>query len=386
MRKTPEFEACLAELIAIPSVSSVDPEHNQSNRAMIDTLADYLEALGFDIEIMPVSEEPEKCNLIARLRPDDADGGLVLSGHTDTVPYDRRGWDTDPFTLTLKDDRYYGLGTADMKSYFPVIFEALDRLGEVDFKKPLTVIATADEESSMAGVRALKKAGRVNGDYCLIGEPTGMVPRHMHKGIIIETIYLEGKSGHSSDPSLGNSALEGMNDVMNALRDWRDELQAAFTNAEFKLPVPTLNLGRIHGGDSANRICAKCELSIDLRMLPGMPLEQIKQQLHARVNDAVAGSGLKVSFSYNFDGIPAMQTPAGSELVKMCEKLTGNRVNTVAFATEGPFFNDMGLETVILGPGDIEVAHQPNEYLPVARIEPMVDILSKLLIHFCGEQ
>ena len=238
MRHTPEFEDCFAELIRLPSVSSIDPEHDQSNRAVIDVLATWLEALGFDIEIMPVQASPEKCNLIARRGNNDIEGGLVLSGHTDTVPYDDKGWNTDPFTLSKQNDRYYGLGTADMKSFFPIILETLERLTETKFNQSITVVATADEESTMSGARLIQKQNNIAGRFCIIGEPTGLKPIHAHKGIIIETIQIQGRSGHSSDPTLGNSALEGMINVMNDLRLWRDELQAEFTNQDFKIPVP----------------------------------------------------------------------------------------------------------------------------------------------------
>jgi acetylornithine deacetylase len=381
MRKTPEFEDCFAELIRLPSVSSIDPAHDQSNRSVIDALANCFDALGFACEIMPVSDNPEKCNLIAKRG--EGEGGLVLSGHTDTVPYDLNGWNTDPFTLTKKNDCYYGLGTADMKSFFPIILETLERLSESQFKKPITVVATADEESTMSGARLIQLNNKVSGRYCIIGEPTGLKPIHTHKGIIIEEIRIEGRSGHSSNPTLGNSALEGMHDVISALRDWRDELQSQYTNDDFNIPVPTMNFGRIYGGDSPNRICAKCELSLDLRMLPGMKLEELSEQLRGKVKETLANRGLKVEFNAMFDGIPPMQTPKNSEIITVSEKLTNHVSESVAFGTEGPFYNDMGIETVILGPGDIDVAHQPNEYLQIERIEPMVNILSKMLIHFC---
>ena len=381
MRKTAKFEDCFAELISLPSVSCIDPAHDQSNRGVIDALANSLDALGFVCEIMPLSDNPEKCNLIARYG--DGEGGLALSGHTDTVPYDAKGWDTDPFKLTKMNGNYYGLGTADMKSFFPIIFETLERMADVKFTKPITVVATADEESTMSGARAIQQANKALGRYCIIGEPTGLVPRYSHKGIILETILLQGRSGHSSDPALGNSALEGMVDVMNALRRWRSELRAEYHNNEFKIPVPTLNLGRIQGGDSANRICANCELAMDLRMLPGMEITSLKEKMHRVVKESLAGSGLTVEFSSLFDGTPPMQTSINSEIVRMSEKYTQTSASSVAFGTEGPFFNDMGLETVILGPGDIDVAHQPNEFLQIDRIEPMINILSKMINHFC---
>ncbi|MEM7027698.1 MAG: acetylornithine deacetylase [Pseudomonadota bacterium] len=386
MRKTPEFEDCFAELISIPSVSSIDPAHDQSNRLVVDSLANYLDMLGFDCHIMSVSDNPEKVNLIARRGElQEQATGLVLSGHTDTVPYDENGWDTDPFILTNKNNNYYGLGTADMKSFFPIIFEALERMPDLKFEQPLTVVATADEESTMSGARQIYETNKTLGRHCIIGEPTGMVPRYMHKGIIIETINIEGQSGHSSDPSLGNSALEGMTDVINNIRNWREKLQSENQNKAFKIPFPTINLGRIQGGDSPNRICATCELAIDLRPLPGMLLDQLKKELHQLIIDTLAGSGLKVTFGSVFNGVPPMHTPIDSEIVSFCVDNLSIQASTVAFTTEGPFFNDMGMETVILGPGDIDVAHQPNEYLQIDRIEPMINFVSKALENFCGK-
>lgn len=381
MRQTPEFEDCFARLIALPSVSSIDPRHDQSNRAVIDLLAEWFGSLQFDCDVVTVDEEAGKYNLVAT-RGGGA-GGLVLSGHTDTVPYDANGWNTDPFKLTKKNGNYYGLGTADMKSYFPIILEALERMQDIRFNKPITIVATADEESTMSGARLLSDHKGLQGDYCIIGEPTGLKPVYSHKGIIIESFRIEGRSGHSSNPALGNSALEGMHRVMTALLQWREKLQTQHVDNAYVVPVPTMNLGRIHGGDSPNRICAECELSLDLRMMPGMDAEELRVQLREQVRTALKESGLKLEFTSKVDIVPPMLTPLESKIVSMCEKATGNTAACVTFGTEGPFFNDMGIPTVILGPGDIDVAHQPNEYLQIDRIEPMIAILSRLLMHFC---
>ena len=379
MQHVPEFEQCFAELIALPSVSSNDPTHDQSNRAVIELLAEWLEAMGFQCDIVPVVDQPPKFNLVATRAVDGADGGLVLSGHSDTVPYDERGWDTDPFILTNRDGNYFGLGTADMKSFFPIIMETLKRMRDVKFTRPITIIATADEESTMSGARLLSETKGLKGEYCIIGEPI-----YSHKGIIIESFRIEGRSGHSSNPGLGNSALEGMNRVINALIQWRDELQAAYRDESFNVPVPTMNFGRIHGGDSSNRICAECDLLMDLRMLPGMEPEVLRQQLQDRVKSTLADSGLNLVFTSEVGIVPPMLTSKESEIIRMCEHSTGKAAGCVTFGTEGPFYNQMGIDTVILGPGDIAVAHQPNEYLQIERIEPMIDVLSKMLMHFCG--
>ncbi len=378
----PDFIDAFAQLVALPSVSSTDPAFDMSNRPVVDRLAGWLDALGFRIQIMPVpGSDCEKVNLIATLG--SGEDGLVLAGHTDTVPYNESIWSSNPFKLTERDHNLYGLGSSDMKCLFPIAMQAVQAFAGKTPQHPLTILATADEESSMAGARVLRDAGVPLGRHALIGEPTGLKPVIKHKGIFVERIELIGQSGHSSDPSLGNNALEGMNRVMNSLLAWREQLQQQFSDANFKVPVPTMNLGAIKGGDNPNRICASCELAIDLRLLPGMSAAEFKTQLHQIVTKAVEPTGLKVIFHHPFGGIEAMQTDAASEMVRMCEQFSGQQASAVAFGTEGPFLNALGMDTVILGPGDIDVAHQADEYLPLERIKPMQTILENLIQHFC---
>ncbi|MEE9552536.1 MAG: M20/M25/M40 family metallo-hydrolase [Gammaproteobacteria bacterium] len=248
----PKLRDSLAELIAISSVSSINPDLDQSNKEIVEVLANWREDLGFSLELMPVSDTPEKLNLIACMGK--GEGGLVLSGHTDTVPYDVNAWHQDPFVLTEKDNKLYGLGVSDMKCFFPLVMEVIQQLDLKSLHRPLFIVATADEESTMAGAQALADSGISLGRHALIGEPTGLVPVHMHKGVMIEVIRLSGCSGHSSDPSLGNSALEGMHAVISSLIQWREDLQMQNINNDFHVPIPTLNFGSIHGGDNPNRI------------------------------------------------------------------------------------------------------------------------------------
>ncbi len=381
MHTTPTLLQMIEGLIATPSVSSVSPQYDQSNRAVIDLLANWLEDLGWRVRIQPVAEGSDKANLIATLG--SGPGGLVLAGHTDTVPYDAGRWQHDPFKLTRRDNRLYGLGTSDMKAFLALAIEAAGHYTADQFKEPLILVATADEESSMAGARALVTAGQPQARYAVIGEPTGLRPVRLHKGIMMESICLRGRSGHSSDPALGNSALEGMRLVLNELASWRDELQARHQNPLFRVPVPTLNLGHIHGGDNPNRICPECELHIDLRPLPGMSLDELRATLQQRLQRAIADSGLSLQCRPLFEGTPAMETPAGSQIVRATEALTGYDAAAVAFGTEGPYFNELGIDTVILGPGDIDQAHQPDEYLAEARIEPSLALLRDLIGRFC---
>ena len=372
----------LQELVAIPSVSSHNPDWDMGNRAVVELLASWLEDLGFACEILPIANAgPNKCNLIATLG--SGPGGLVLSGHTDTVPYDNFQWRSDPFKLSEADQRWYGLGATDMKGFFPVVIEAARHFADQRMQQPLIVLATADEESSMCGAQALVDIGRPKARYAVIGEPTGLVPIRMHKGILMEEINIEGRSGHSSDPSLGNNALEAMHSVITRLIELRRQLQASYSNPGFTIPVPTMNLGCIHGGDNPNRICGHCSLQIDLRPVPGMDNDELRARIDQQLQAEAEQSGCKIERQTLFGGVPAYAEREDSELVRMAQQLTGHQAQSVAFATEAPFLQQLGMETIVMGPGSIDQAHQPNEYIALNQIQPAIDSLKTLIGKFC---
>lgn len=377
----PKLEELMQQLIAMPSISCTNPALDQGNRNVINTLASWLEDLGFSTDIQPLNADGSKANLIATIGK--GSNGLVLAGHTDTVPYDENRWNSDPFRLTEANGRLYGLGTADMKSFFALIIEAIRDLDLSSLQQPLIILATADEETSMNGARALN-AGHLQGArFALIGEPTGLKPVRMHKGMMMEAIRLTGLSGHSSNPALGNSALEAMHRVMTELLKWREELQHANNNPLFEIPVPTMNLGHIHGGDNPNRICGYCELQIDIRPLPGMNLTKLRNELEQRLQKTLAGTMISYETLALLEGVPAIETPADSALVKAVEKLTGAPAEAVAFSTEAPFYNKLGMDSVVLGPGSINQAHQPDEYLALEQIKPTVKLIQDLVKQFC---
>lgn len=374
----------LKELIALPSVSSADPKLDTSNQAVIDLLAERLADLGFSIEIQPVSEN--KSNLIATLG--SGPGGLVLAGHTDTVPYDEGKWQSDPFIVDDRDNRFYGLGTTDMKGFFAVALEAISQIcanlpAKGKLQQPLILLATADEETSMAGARALAAAGKPKARYAVIGEPTGLKPVRMHKGVMMESIKLEGRSGHSSNPDLGISALDAMHKVIGELMSLRESWGKKYQNPAFEVILPTLNLASIHGGDAPNRICRHCELRFDVRLLPGMRNDEVRQSIKTRVDSALAGSQINAQFDSLFEGVSAFLEPETSELVKFAEKLTGHSAISAGFATEAPFMQELGMQTIVMGPGSIDCAHQANEYLAQDQINPAVDLLKSLIQQYC---
>lgn len=377
----PDLVTMLRELIASPSISCSSADWDQSNLGVITKLETWLSDLGFRTEVMPVPGHPGKSNLIATLGT--GPGGLVLSGHTDTVPCNSELWKSDPFRLDERDNRFYGLGTCDMKGFFPIAIEAARRFVDQPLKQPLIILATADEESSMSGARALAEAGRPKARYAVIGEPTSIKPIYMHKGIMMDVVRVTGRSGHSSDPSLGASALEAMHGVMGELISFRRELQQQYRQSDFTVSVPTLNLGCIHGGDNPNRICGRCELEFDLRPLPGMSIDVLRESIHKRLAPLQQPYGVKIDVDELFPGIPPFQNSRTSELVRTAEQLTGHQAEAVAFGTEAPFLQGMGMDTIVMGPGSIAQAHQPDEYLSHDQINPMVGVLEQLIQKYC---
>ena len=375
----------IAKLVAHPSVSSAAPGWDQSNRAVIDELASWLDDAGFAVQVLPLAGAPGKANLIATLGK--GEGGLVFAGHTDTVPYDVERWTSDPFKLREADGKLYGLGTCDMKAFFALALEAAEGFTANRLKAPLIVLATADEESSMDGARQLVELKQPRARHAVIGEPTDMRPVRAHKGIMMERINVIGRTGHSSDPRLGNNALDGMAHVLAALMLFRHELAQRYQNELFGVPVPTLNLGRIKGGDSANRICGECELDIDVRLVPGMDMDWVREELERRARESVAGLGLEVTRTAVFAGAPGHELRADAAIVRAAEELTGEGAGAVTFGTEAPFLAELGSDTLIFGPGGISEAHKPDEFVALDRLEPTVRVLRGMVQRFCvGEQ
>jgi acetylornithine deacetylase len=205
----------------------------------------------------------------------------------------------------------------------------------------------------------------------------------MHKGVSMDALTITGRAGHSSDPRLGANAIDGMHAAIAELMSFRDDLKSRYPNAAFDPPYPTMNLGHIHGGDNPNRICGRCELHYDLRSMPGMDAATLREELARRVSTRLNGSGLTFEIRNLDSAIPAFESPPGGVLVRALEAITGNKARAAPFGTEAPFFAQLGMEAIVCGPGDIGCAHQPDEYLALARIAPARDMLNRLIRKFC---
>lgn len=376
----PSFLELYRQLIATPSISATDEALDQSNQNLINLLAGWFRDLGCEVEVQPVPGTRNKFNMLAKYGT--GSGGLLLAGHTDTVPFDDGRWTRDPFKLTEHDNKLFGLGTADMKGFFAFVLDTLRHFDLSQLKKPLYILATADEETTMTGARYFAESTTLRPDCAIIGEPTSLKPVRAHKGHISNAIRIQGQSGHSSDPDRGVNAIELMHDAIGHLMTLRNTLKTRYHLDDFEIPWPTMNFGHIHGGDAANRICACCELHMDIRPLPGLTLSD----LNALLNDALAPVSQRwpgrLTISELHPPIPGYQCPPDHELVKVIEKLLNTQTEVVNYCTEAPFIQTL-CPTLVLGPGSINQAHQPDEFIDTALIKPTHLLIERVIRHFC---
>lgn len=368
------------QLIQIPTISSLEPAFDQSNKALIDLLATWLADFGFKTDIIKVEGSRNKYNLLATFG--EGEGGLLLAGHSDTVPFDEGRWTVNPFDLTEKDGKFYGLGTADMKGFFAFVVDAVSRIDLTALRKPLRILATADEETTMLGARTFVQHTHIRPDCAVIGEPTSLKPIRAHKGHIGEAVRVIGHSGHSSDPDKGINAIEIMHAVTGELMTLKQQLKQKYRNELFQVPYPTMNFGNIRGGDAINRICACCELQLDMRPLPNLAVQDLEAMLHQQLAPLIEKWGDRIQIHSLHDGVPGYECEHSAQIVQVVEKLLGEKCEAVNYCTEAPFIQQL-CPTLVLGPGSIEQAHQPDEFLSAKFIEPTRDLLIKLIHHFC---
>ncbi|KQA24324.1 acetylornithine deacetylase [Vibrio metoecus] len=374
----PSFLEVYEGLISTSSISSTDARWDEGNEQVIAKLADWLSALGFSIQIEQVA--PNKQNLIAKLG--SGEGGLLLAGHSDTVPFDEGRWNYNPHALTQANNRFYGLGTADMKGFFAFIYEAVKKVDWSKQTKPLYVLATCDEETTMLGARHFTENAPFKPDYCIIGEPTSLVPIRAHKGHVANAIRVTGKSGHSSNPALGVNAIEIMHEVLFALMQLRDRLIKEYHHPGFEIPTPTLNLGHIHGGDSPNRICGCCELHYDVRPLPGISLDGLDNLMRDALRDVQQKWPGRIELVPLHDPIPGYECAHDHPFIHGISEICEQEAQTVNYCTEAPFLQQV-CPTLVLGPGSIDQAHQPDEFLAFEFIDPTVRVLSRAMQKYC---
>lgn len=373
----------LAQLVSIDSVSS------RSNSKIIEYLANRCDQMGLHVKRFPYADESgvEKLNLIAVAGAEFALNTeartkveLALVGHTDTVPYDPN-WN-EALILTEREGRLYGRGACDTKAF---IAAALTAVEAVDLKKlthPLALIFTADEEIGLLGAKRLADAQVLRARYSIVGEPTSLRPMRAGKGYCLAEIIVRGREAHSAYPDLGASAIFRAARLITQIKNLADQLQKEQRTA-FDPPYTTLNLGIIRGGTAKNVIPGECRLTLEWRPIPGQGPERLLALLSSAIEEQKT---IDPGFTCEVDAgrmDQGFETPPDAVLVRALEEISGQEAGTVAFGTEAAQMAELGAEAVVLGPGDIRVAHQTGEFVPINELEKCVEILKKALEVFC---
>ncbi|MBK4764884.1 MAG: acetylornithine deacetylase [Pantoea sp. Brub] len=379
----PPFIECYKQLISIPSISAFNTTLDHSNQDLINLLANWFYDLGFAIDIQTIPNTHNKFNMLAKSREEDI-GGLMLSGHTDTVPCDFSQWRYDPFTLTELHGKLYGLGSVDMKGFFAFILDVLRDVNFKKFKKPLYILATADEETTMGGADFFVKNTTLKPDIAIIGEPTSLKPIRAHRGHCANIIRVKGESGHSSEISNKTiNAIELMQKVIDSLINLRNIYKQNDTINQFFNPPFIINFGYIKGGDIVNRICSYCELHIDIRPAPECSVDNLDLIIHKTIDSIKKNWPGRIIIEKLHSSIPAYNCPINHILVQQIESLLDKPTKVANYCTEASLIQQL-CPTIILGPGSITQAHQPNECMDISYLKPTYKIIKKMIHYFCN--
>jgi acetylornithine deacetylase len=375
-----ETKALLGELVAFPTVSS------DSNLAMIAHLAGRLESSGARVDIH-LDPSGQKANLFATIGP-DANGGIVLSGHTDVVPVTDQAWTTDPFEMAERNGRLYGRGTCDMKGFIAAAVIMAPRLTEAVRDRPLHFAFTHDEEVGCIGARALADTLRDRGlrpSVAIIGEPTSMRIVEGHKGCYEYSTHFTGLEGHGSTPERGVNAVEYAVRYVTRLLELEEALKTrAPAGSRFDPPWTTINTGALTGGHAHNIIPGRARVDWEMRPVQAGDAEFVKSDLARYCAETLIPAMRTVSPEADIvtETIGEVEglVPADENVAKaILMELTGaTEAGVVPFGTEAGIFQAMGMSAVICGPGSIEQAHKPNEFLSVAQLSECLGMLERL--------
>ncbi len=375
----------LARLVAFPTVS------RDSNLPLIDWVETYLESFGARCR-RTWNAQGTKANLIAAIGP-DAPGGVVLSGHTDVVPIDGQDWHTDPFSLTERDGLLYGRGTCDMKGFSAVFLSRLPTLDIAAMDKPLYLALSYDEEVGCLGIaRMVEDAFQhfTKPDYAIIGEPTTMQVVRAHKAINAFRTVVTGQAAHSSQPHRGAGAIFAAARIIEHLDKIGRTRRASPDESGCEPPWTTVQVGIIEGGTAVNILPSHCEFLWEYRSMPEEDPDLIINTLQAFIDEQVLPDLQEFAPNASIETTRIAQVPpliaeSDAKAERWVRTLSGVReggTGAVSFATEGGTFQLAGISTIVCGPGSIDQAHQPNEFIDPAeltRCEAMVDDVFRYL-------
>ena len=373
-------------LVGFPTVS------RDSNLELIHFVRDRLTALGAEARLT-YNDERSKANLFATLGP-AGKPGIVLSGHTDVVPVDGQAWDTDPFKVVEKDGKLYGRGTSDMKSFVAVVLALAPEFARRGLKTPIHFAFSYDEEIGCIGVGRLitdlAQAG-IKPRSCIVGEPTLMRPVIAHKGKKGFRCNVRGYACHSAYAPTGVNAVEAAAEAVAFLKSLaRRHRDHGPYDRGFDVAHTTVHTGVMRGGTALNIVPHECTFDFEFRHLPGDDPDALFAEFKSYVETRLVPEMRAVHADTGFEIVPLSVLPAldnGSEVevVGLAQELSGNNdIGKVSFGTEGSQFQRAGIPTVVCGPGSIEQAHKPNEYVAIEQVVKCEAFIRKLMDRVCA--
>ncbi|KAF1012326.1 MAG: acetylornithine deacetylase [Burkholderia sp.] len=372
------------DLVAIDTTSCAP------NLGLIETVRDALAERGIAATL---THDKRKgwANLCATLPAHDGstDGGVVLSGHTDVVPVDGQDWNSDPFKPAIRDDRLYGRGTCDMKGFIGTALALVPEMQAAKLAKPIHFALSYDEEIGCAGapllIADLKQRG-LNPSGCIVGEPTSMRPIIAHKGINTYRCCVRGHAAHSSLTPKGLNAIEYAARLICHIRDIADEFRAEGPfDALYDVPFTTAQTSQIHGGNAINTVPVECRFSFEFRNLPTLDPDVIFAKIDAYACDTLLpkmrrehpDAAIEIS---KIASAPGLDTEEQAAITQLVRALTADQSpRKVAYGTEAGLFANAGIPSVVCGPGNIEQAHKPNEYVELAQLDSCERFLRKFI-------
>ena len=369
----------LFDLISFKTISGED------NSSLIDYCDNILKNLGAS-SFRTYDEDKKRVNLFATLKTKKTNGKtpIILSGHTDVVPVSK-SWSTDPFKATIKDDKLYGRGACDMKGFIACSLAYAPVYSKSDLDRDIHFSFTFDEETACQGapilIEELKKKGIKNG-ICIVGEPTNMKIIDAHKGCYEYTTHFEGLAGHGSAPDKGVSAVEYAVKFVNKLLELREILKKrAPKKSTFDPPYTTLQIGGISGGIARNVIADRCRVDWELRPVVKEDGVFINSEIDKFVNEKLLPDMKKIypksSIKKEVIGeIIGFERDEKSEACNLISSITGdNSREAVSFGTEAGLFQEIGISTVVCGPGSIEQAHKADEFIKLNELKKCLKLL-----------
>ncbi len=361
----PSTTELLARLVGFDTTS------RNSNLELIGFVRDYLDRHEVPYRV-GTNAAASKANIHAIIGPQTA-GGIALSGHVDTVPVDGQAWSADPFTLRRENGRLFGRGACDMKGFVAACLAAVPTLQARHLGKPVHLFITFDEEIGCAGANRLiddLAASGLRPDLCIVGEPSRMQPVLAHKGKLNLGVKVRGKPGHSSEPAKGVNAVHAAAEAIAyvAAEARRFAAVGPFEDG-FDPPHTTIHVGTVQGGTILNIIPERAEFVMEWRVIPEddpvREMEKLKAHVARNIEPAMKAVSSETGFAYEIlVSMPGMSLPAGHELAALVKQVTGsNSTGKVSYGTEGGFYQEAGIPTIVCGPGDIAQAHQPDEWI-----------------------